>query len=105
MLLRSILKDQLKVIDSVAFRDNLRLQNWIDDNLGHIFDHPWHKSFHVLVRSSQEWIVIHLDQPHTKIFIKEKIESEKLEAVLTVVCIHFFLDAKERIDYDILYTR
>ncbi len=99
------MKDQLKVVDSVALRDNPRLQNRVDDNLCHVFNHPWYKSLHILIRSSQKGIVIHLDQPNTKIFVKEKIESEKFETVLTVVCIHFLLNAKECVDYDIFDTR
>lgn len=45
--------------------------------------------------------MIHFNQPYAEVLIEQEVEAEQLEAVLTIVRIHFAPDTEEGVDDDV----
>ena len=105
MLHRSLAEKDLEVVGSLTIRHILRFEHWVYNYLKHIFDHSRDESPHILVRHSQEWIMVDLNEPNTEIFIEQEIKAKELKAVFTLIGIHSPLDTEEGIDYDVFDAR
>ena len=68
-------------------------------------DHVWNELLRPFVWLPEVWIGVHLDQPHTKVFVDHEVVTEKLEGILSVIWVGGALDRQESIDDNILHPR
>jgi hypothetical protein len=95
----------LSVEDLEAIGPLFHILGFVDGvyrQLYRVVQHLWHELGDILVGRAQIRVGVDLDEPDPKIFIDQKIKSEKFPAVLPMVRIELLPDTEEGVNNNIL---